>query len=97
MDANEQRGVPITGLLESEPLDSIYANTTDLQWTLTDVTVRFGEVVQRVVANASEAKIREKAVVTIPWWQAKLLRDMLSDLISRYENLNGELKRANLP
>jgi hypothetical protein len=91
-----EAGIPITGLLGSaEATPTVYANTVTMHWTLTDVSLRFGEVVQ--VLSGDEAKIREKVAVIIPWWQAKILRDALQDLVARYEKVNGELARLNLP
>jgi hypothetical protein len=35
--------------------------------------------------------------VTIPWYQAKVLRDVLDGIVKNYESINGELKPLKLP
>ena len=88
-----------------EPEEGIfytYANLVNLNWTLTDVRIRFGELLQ--VPNEDvptwerqHAILLERASVTIPWIQAKILRDMLDGVIRNYETINGELKIPKLP
>jgi hypothetical protein len=79
-----------------------YSNAVQLNWTPNDVTLRFGQLIQ--VPNPESPKwgdqygtLLERAAITLPWHQAKLLRDMLDSIIGNYEQINGELKPLKLP
>jgi hypothetical protein len=79
-----------------------YANVVNMNWTLTDVRLRFSQLVQvpdedRPNWENQHSVVLERAAITIPWHQAKVLRDMLNGLISNYEEINGELKPLKLP
>jgi len=86
------------------PEDGIYyayGNIVNMNWTLTDVQIRFAELVQ--VPNDDSPTwenqhgiLLERVSVTIPWYQAKVLRDLLAGVIKNYEELNGELKQPLL-
>lgn len=88
-----------------EPEDGVfgaYANVVNMNWTSHDVRIRFAELVQvpdsdRPTWENQHGIMLERAAVTIPWHQAKLLRDMLDGLIKNYEEINGELKPLKLP
>jgi len=79
-----------------------YANVVNMNWTPHDVRLRFAELIQ--VANEDRPNwvnqhgvIMERAAVTLPWHQAKILRDLLDGVIKSYEEINGELKPIKLP
>jgi hypothetical protein len=88
-----------------EPEDgvfSVYANVVNMNWTLTDVRLRFSELLQvpdeiKPTWENQHGIVLERASVALPWYQAKVLRDMLDGLIKNYEEINGELKAAKLP
>jgi hypothetical protein len=89
-----------------EPEDGVfesYANVVNFNWTLTDVRIRFGELVQQSAENSrgtwseQEVAILERAAITLPWHQAKILCTTLVTLVKNYEELNGELKQIRLP
>jgi hypothetical protein len=88
-----------------EPEDGVfeaYANVVNLNWTITDVRVRFAELIQVPDENRPNWEnqhgiLLERAAVTIPWLQAKSLRDMLDGVVKNYEEINGELKPVKLP
>jgi hypothetical protein len=88
-----------------EPEDGVfeaYSNVVNLNWTLTDVRIRFQELIQvpdedRPNWENQHGVLLERAAMTIPWLQAKSLRDMLGGVIRNYEELNGELKPVALP
>ena len=79
-----------------------YANIVNLDWTLYDVRIRFGELMQ--VPNEADPSwknqhgiVLEKAAIRIPWHQAKSLYLLLAAVIKNYEEINGELKPIKLP
>jgi hypothetical protein len=79
-----------------------YSNVVNLNWTLYDVRIRFGELLQ--VPNDESPTwdnqrgiLLERVAVTMPWQQAKYLRDILDGVIRNYEEINGELKPIKLP
>jgi hypothetical protein len=90
--------------LRKVPIDSpqegvyyAYANIVNFNWTLTDVQLRFAELIQ--VPNEDSPTwenqsivILERVSVTIPWYQAKILRGMLDGILRTYEEVNGEIK-----
>lgn len=88
-----------------EPEDGLfeaYANVVNMNWTLYDVRIRFAELIQvpdddRPTWQNQHGVILERVAITLPWHQAKSLRDMLDGLIKNYEEINGELKPINLP
>jgi len=82
---------------------SIYANVSILNWTMTDVRIRFGELIQIVAEDIAEPWgarrpiVEERVGVTIPWTQAKYLRNQLDELINSYELLNPEIVSIKIP
>jgi hypothetical protein len=102
-----EAGVPLLDLQNTrleEPEEGVYyayGNIVNLNWTLTDVRIRFGELLS--VPNDDDptwknqhSLILERVSVTIPWIQAKSLRDLLNTVVTNYEAINGELKQAKL-
>lgn len=78
-----------------------YANIVNLNWTLTDVRLRFAELIHVLGEKSSlwedqEKVMMERAAITLPWHQAKMLAQMLVDLVGQYEAVNGELRPLNL-
>ena len=85
-----------------EGMFTAYSNLVNLDWTLYDVRLRFAELIH--VPNddnpvwKNQRKIMlERVAVTLPWHQAKVLRDMLDGVIQNYETINGELRPIKLP
>ncbi len=79
-----------------------YANVVNVDWTLYDVQLHFGELMQFPDGENSSWKARttailDKASITIPWHQAKYLANLLSAVVHNYEEINGELKPIKLP
>jgi hypothetical protein len=80
-----------------------YANIINFNWTLTDVRIRFGELVQQSKEGSAgtwmdqETAILERATITVPWHQIKTLVMTLENLLMKYEKLNGEIKEIKLP
>ncbi len=94
-----QTAPTIPWIAPDEGICEVYSNLHHLNWTLYDVRIRFAQIVPSPYQPPESAgwAISEQAAVTMPWGQAKLLRDMLSEAIQRYETLNGEIKQPKLP
>lgn len=93
-----------TPIVEPEGgLHEAYSNVFNLNWTLHDVRVRFGELIQEPRDDGpcgwkDQANvIMERVAITMPWHQAKYLAVLLTGLVANYEKLNGELKQIKLP
>ena len=97
--------VDISTLPIEEPEDGVfmaYANVVNMDWTLVDVHLRFGELMQVPDDNSpswdnQHGIVLERAAITIPWQQAKYLRNLLDGLVKSYESINGELIQVKLP
>jgi hypothetical protein len=99
---------PITPIENTTPLEhpeeglfETYANAVDADWTLTDVTLRFMQLVytikeERATVSNRELINLEKANITVPWWTAKVGAQMLLGLVAAYESVNGEIKKPEL-
>ena len=79
-----------------------YSNVINADWTLYDLRLRFGELMQVPNAELPSWKnqhgiVLERAAITLPWHQAKYLCNLLSGIIKNYETLNGELVSIKLP
>ena len=93
----------LTPLEESEDgVFQAYANVVNMDWTLYDIRIRFGELMQ--VPNDEDpswknqhAIVLERAAIRMPWHQAKNLRDLLDGILKNYEAINGELVPIKLP
>jgi Protein of unknown function (DUF3467) len=96
--------VDLSNILVRYPPDgiqSVYGNIVLVNWTLHDVRIRFSELMYTTdPANPTTVNqigvIEERVGVTIPWTQAKLLRDNLNTAIAAYEKVNGELTQPKL-
>jgi hypothetical protein len=87
---------PEGGLFEA------YSNVVNMNWTLTDVRIRFAELIQvpdedRPTWENQHGILLERAAITMSWHQAKYLLNMLAGLIKNYEEINGEIKQLRLP
>lgn len=75
----------------------VYSNYIDLAWTFFDVTLRFAQVVPLPTAQGEgKFEAEENARVTIAWPEAKVLAGMLTDVVSRFERVNGEIQPLKL-
>ena len=79
----------------------IYGNHIVLDWTITDLHVRVGDLsvnpLYRTTPNQKTLRIEERACVTLTWGTAKYLMGELQIAIDKYEELNGEIKVPILP
>jgi hypothetical protein len=87
-----------------EPEDGVYetyANMVEADWTLTEVRLRFLHLLHvtsgdKPTNQNREAILLERACISLPWWQAKVMKEMLDGLIRSYESVNGELQKPML-
>ena len=104
MESEKQVSPGVENLPLEQPQDGIfeaYANAVDADWTLTDVSLRFLQLMHvpsetNPTNRNREPILVERAYITIPWWQAKVLTQMLGGLVLSYEKVNGELKKPEL-
>jgi hypothetical protein len=80
----------------------VYSNMFFLDWSATDVRVRFGQMIPTTTERENNMVpfiIEENAAVTMTWAQIKALRDGLANAVERYERTNGEIdfSRITLP
>lgn len=82
-----------------EGVCDVYSNFLNLNWTLYDIRIRFGQIIPNPEQQPDVAlwAINEWAAVTMPWGQAKALRDMLNEAVLKYEAVNGEITLPTLP
>lgn len=73
---------------------SAYSNYLEISWTSHDIAILFSEARrQSEVQNADPPIILErKASISMPWSEAKLLRNALTQVIGRFEAANGEIR-----
>ena len=74
-----------------------YANFLHVAWTLFDIRIQIGQLMPEGADPSAKFYAEERAGVTMSWAQAKGLRDMLIDVVKRYENVNGEIEPIILP
>lgn len=74
----------------------IYANLVNLDWTLYDITMRFGQLKYVGDPRLRRLTAEEQASITVAWAEAKYLRDMLNEVLAKYERVNGEIDRPKL-
>ena len=74
----------------------IYCNFLQASWTLFDVRFVLGQLVPSDPVSR-EFVVDERGTVTVAWPQVKILRDVLANLVAKYEQANGEIKQLKLP
>jgi len=68
--------------------------------TAQDVRLTFAEqyeVLRYAASGSRKMRIEERVSVTMGWRETKLLLDLLSDIVGKYEEVNGEIKEPRLP
>jgi hypothetical protein len=101
----EHTNLDLNKLPLEEPQDGVfeaYSNVVNMNWTLHDIRLRFAELIQvpdsdRPTWENQHGVILERVAVTLPWHQAKYLRDLLDGVIKNYEEINGALAPIKLP
>lgn len=73
----------------------IYANSTHITWSLDDVRIRLGQVIDSPETPTPgmnfRGAIEERAALTITWRNAKLAAYELMRAVQHYEETNGEI------
>jgi hypothetical protein len=84
--------------IESEyDVPEIYCNFINCSWTLVDVRLQIGELIPKKSGDtAAGFVVEERGSVTMGWYQAKVLRDLIASLIASYEQVNGEIAKPQL-
>jgi hypothetical protein len=79
-----------------EGVYDVYANATHVTWSVDDVRIRLGQIVDSpATPNPGPdfvGAVEERAAVTFSWRSAKLMRDQLTAAIGHYEEVNGPIK-----
>ena len=70
-------------------LFTTYANNVQLGYTVYDLRLIFGELVEM---TAEKVTIEQRVQVTISWLQAKVLSELLSRSIAECEEQNGGVR-----
>lgn len=99
MAEEPKKEMPIPWIATEEGILDVYSNFNHVNWSVFDVRIRFGQIIPDPSKPPETATwvIEERAAMTLAWGQAKGLRDMLSEAIRRYEDLNGEIQVPKLP
>ncbi len=97
MDESKENPKKIDWIKSPDGVVEIYANTSHMVWSLDDVRLRLGQMVEspRTPNPGPDfvAVAEERAAVTFTWRNALMLRDQLSALIEAYEKVNGPIKK----
>ena len=77
------------------PIPEIYSNYVHYSWSLDDTRILFGQLKPKY-GNSQEFLVEERGAVTLSWYQVKHLATQLSELVRKFEEANGEIKRPRL-
>jgi hypothetical protein len=80
-----------------ETTPEIYTNYIHVSWTLFDVRVQLGHLIPTGEELTSGFAVEQLGAVTFAWAEAKALRDVLTNVVAKYEQANGEIKPLKLP
>jgi hypothetical protein len=80
-----------------ETTPELYGNYVHISWTLFDVRFLLGRLIPSGADLSQGFVVEQQGAVTVAWPQVKILRDMLTDVVARYEDSNGEIKPIKLP
>ena len=78
-----------------------YSNNLDISWNVHDLRLEFNDF-SRVppeygTTNIPKNRIERRASITLAWTQAKALHTVLTEVLARFEKVNGEIKFVELP
>ena len=81
-------------------IHNIYANHVNAMWTAHDVRITFGELVKLTESVSKSPRVftvEDRVAVTMAWTEAKLMNNMLSEILASFESKNGEIKLPVVP
>ena len=74
----------------------VYANMIHVTWTLDDMRIRLGQLVDSPkTPDPGDDFIgvaQERAAITLSWRVAKMLRDQMTKILEAHEKANGPIK-----
>lgn len=75
-----------------------YSNFVNIHWLQDDLILHFAQLVPDAKGPYSASwTIEERIAVTLSWARAKDLRDLLVEVIAKYEQKNGEIRHGIIP
>ena len=76
-----------------------FSDLVHVNWTPLVLRIRFGQIMPDPEGQPGTAPwvVMERAGITIPWFQVKAMRDLLGDVIERYEKVNGAIPLPGMP
>jgi hypothetical protein len=87
---------PIGWVKSPNGVQEFYANMSHITWTLDDLRIRLGQLVDSPETpnpgGGFKAVAEERTAITFSWRAAVMLRDQLIALVKAYEDLNGPIK-----
>ena len=96
MTDDEQEAQKLPWIKSPAGVLEVYANSIHITWSLDDVRIRLGQVVDNPeTPNPGEGfkgAIEERAAVTFSWRAAKVAINELARAIQHYEKVNGEIQ-----
>ena len=93
---NEQKKPDFKWVQPKERTPDIYTNLVHVSWTLFDVRFTLGQLVPQRPGQSKDFAVEMQGAVTVAWPEAKILRDILVNLITSYETTNGEIKQLKI-
>lgn len=96
-EQKEQNPIAPIGWIKSpNGIQEFYANMSHITWTLDDLRVRLGQLVNSPETpnpgHGFKAVAEERVAISFSWRVAVMLRDQLTALIKSYEDVNGPIK-----
>jgi hypothetical protein len=95
MSEIEDKNTKLPWIKSPSGVSDIYSNNVHVTWTLDDVRLRIGQIVDNpetpTPGDGFKGAVEERAALTFTWRNAKLIRDQLTKLIDSYEKINGEI------
>lgn len=96
MDDQTENQTPLSWISPPDRACEIYANASHVTWTVDDVRIRLGQMVQDpnrpTPGKDFRGVIEERAAITITWRIAKAAALDLLRAVQHYEEVNGEIK-----
>jgi hypothetical protein len=86
-ETKEHGELGIPWIAPEEGICEIYSNITHINWAAYDIRIRFGHL----ITDGATWSVSEEAAVTMPYGQAKYLRNLLHGIIQDYEAKNGTI------